>query len=50
MEQVSQIITINEARKLLGKITSDMLTDVEVTDMIEQLDFIARLFTEAQTK
>ena len=40
MNDSNQLITIKEARKLLGR-TADGKTDVEVEDIIIQLDFIA---------
>lgn len=37
------IITVKEARKLLGKAESDKLNDDEVEELITQLDFMAHL-------
>jgi len=37
------IISVKEARKLLGKTESDKLTDDEVEELINQLDFISHL-------
>ena len=46
----SQIISIKEARKLLGKKMSDRLTDAQVEEMITQLDFLAELFIKSNKK
>lgn len=39
-----QVITTKEARKLLTRETSEELSNVEVEDIINQLDFLATLF------
>ena len=46
MNEPGQIISISEARKQLGKETSEQLSDVEVEDIINQLEFIATLFVK----
>ncbi len=38
-----QIISIGEARKLLGKKTSNSLSDQQVEDLITQLDYLAKV-------
>jgi hypothetical protein len=43
MSTTEPIISTNEARKLIGKYASARLTDDQVEDIINQLDFMATL-------
>lgn len=44
------IISIGEARKLLGKKESDQLTDEQVEELIDQLDWLARVAIDSYRK
>jgi hypothetical protein len=43
MVEAQPIISIKEARKLLGKKASECFSDVQVEELIAQLDFLAML-------
>ena len=42
-DETRRVITIPEARKLIGKQLSDSLTNAEMLELIDQLEFIASL-------
>jgi len=50
MNNGSPLISIKEARKLLDKEKSELLTDDLIEDMINDLDFLAGLFIENYNK